>query len=331
MNYFRLFAVLIIVVLGGSPASWAEPSKVEHVIIISFDGLRPDAIRALGLDGAPNFHDVIRNGASTLNARNDPDWTITMPNHTCMLTGRGVEGPAGHNYTDNASPNLSIHTVKGSYVPSIFDVAKQHGLSTGFFVSKLKFHVFLNSYKKNIDVSFVSNHDDAETARRFLEQASRGLPNLTFIHFSDPDHTAHRLGWSTRKRSAYLKAVKKDDGHLGEILQVIRANPAYRDSTVILMTADHGGRGLNHYDNSRFENYRVPLIIWGKGVATRGDLYKINVGTRRDPKKSQVPYSEPWQPIRNSDVANAAMQLLGLPLIAGSTIGNPDPLRVSDH
>ncbi len=330
MKYIRLFAVLVIGIVCSSSA-WAQPSGIKHVIIISFDGLRPDAIRALGLSGAPHFHDVMRNGSFTLNARTDPDWTVTMPNHTCMLTGRGVEGLTGHNYTDNKSADLSIHANKGSYVPSIFDVAKEHQLSTGFFVSKLKFHVFNNSYGKNFDVVSITDHDDDQTLKRFLEEARHGLPNLTFIHFSDPDHTGHHKGWKIEQGSSYLEAVQRDDEHLGEILDAIRANPEYLESTVVLMTADHGGQGMNHTDNHRIEDYRIPLIIWGKGVAAGGDLYKINIEVRGDPGDRQVSYGEPLQPIRNGDVANTALHLLGLPLIAGSTIGNPKPLRVSER
>jgi hypothetical protein len=325
MRCVRLFLLLFLT--SFLIPSWADEPKIEHVIIISFDGLRPDAITALGPNQAPNFHDVMTNGAYTFNARTDPNWTITMPNHTGMLTGRGVDGSQGHNYTDNKSADLSIHENKGSYVASIFDVAHEHHLSTGFFVSKLKFRVFVNSYGKEIDAVSITDQNDAVTLKHFLDQARRSLPQLTFIHFSDPDRTGHRHGWSPKANSAYLSAVKRDDERLGEILKTVRANPAYLNSTVILMTSDHGGRGLNHLDIRLLEDYRVPLIIWGKGVATGGDLYKINMGIRKDPGNLQVSYGEPGQPIRNSDVANGALHLLGLPLIPGSTIGNPEPIR----
>jgi predicted AlkP superfamily pyrophosphatase or phosphodiesterase len=321
----RLLLCALLIVIAPS----AQAAQATHAIIISFDGLRPDAITALGPKAAPHFYDVMKTGSYTFNARTDPDWTVTMPNHTGMLTGRGVEGPQGHNYTDNQSADLSIHEHKGSYVASVFDVAKEHHLSTGFFVSKLKFRVFVNSYGQKIDMVSITDQDDGATLKHFLDQAHQNLPNLTFIHFSDPDHTGHHHGWSVDQGSPYLQAVAKLDGYLGRIVELIRNDPKLADSTVILMTADHGGAGMNHSDIRRTEDFRVPLIIWGKGVATGVDLYTINMGIRQDPGNLQVPYNAPAQPIRNSDVGNAALNVLGLPLIPGSTIGNPQPVRVA--
>ena len=326
MRFFRLLFALFLVFIF-LPDAFAAPA--EHAIIISFDGLRPDAITRLGEKGAPHFYHMMKNGAYTFNARTDPDWTVTMPNHTCMITGRGVEGKDGHNYTDNSSALSSIQEHKGSYVAGIFDVAKEHGLSTGFFVSKLKFKVFLNSYGKNIDSAFVSDQQDMKTLERFLLQASRKLPNLTFIHFSGPDFAGHHHGWSLDKGSAYLAAVQKEDAYLGRIMDMLTDHAELLNSTVIWITSDHGGSGMNHADIHRVEDYRVPLIIWGKDVATGVDLYKINMGIRKDPGDRQVPYAEALQPIRNGDVANGALKALGLPPVPGSTIGNPEAVRSS--
>lgn len=322
--------------LSFGPSVWAG-DHAQHAVIISFDGLRPDAITQWGPANAPHFYDLMREGAFTLNARADPDWTITISNHACMLTGRGVNGPQGHQYTDNQSADRSIHENKGSYVASIFDVAKDHGLSTGFFASKLKFQVFLNSYDGNkakgqpskIDVHFLTDQDDELTLGHALAQIKENLPALTFIHFAGPDKAGHHHGWSLEKNSAYLSAVKSQDLYLGKIWDAIRQDPALAQSTIIFITSDHGGRGMNHSDIKDTHDYRIPLIIWGKGVAVGMDLYTINVGIRENPKGRQVPYDHGPQPIRNGDVANAALHALGLPLVPGSTIGNPDPVRVA--
>ena len=42
----------------------------------------------------PNFRRFQTGGAWTNNARNDDDVTVTLPNHTTMMTGRSVKGPA---------------------------------------------------------------------------------------------------------------------------------------------------------------------------------------------------------------------------------------------
>ena len=307
--------------------------KVTHVVIISFDGLRPDAITQLGPELAPNFHKMIKNGASTLNARTDPDRTVTMPNHTCMITGRGVLGTEGHGYVDNRSAELSIHVNKASCVASIFDVAKGHGLTTGFFASKKKFQVFLNSYAdgrdghaSKIDIHALTDQDDEETLKNFLKQMNIDLPALTFVHFAGPDKAGHHHGWALTQGSSYLLAVQQEDVYLGKILSEIEKLPLLAQSTVVIATSDHGGLGSDHEDKTKMENYRIPLIIWGKGVAGGMDLYKMNKDIRQDPGDKQVPYGQLLQPIRNGDVANCAMSILGLPVVPGSTIGNPDAI-----
>jgi predicted AlkP superfamily pyrophosphatase or phosphodiesterase len=336
MDYRLLKIALIVCVMAAfNTLAFAETQdKITHVVIISFDGLRPDAISQLGPALAPNFHEMINNGASTLNARTDPDWTVTMPNHTCMITGRGVLGKEGHGYVDNRSTELSIHDNKASYVASIFDVVKDHGLTTGFFASKKKFQVFLNSYggdgkhghASKIDIHFLTDHDDQTTLKYFLKQMGADLPALTFVHFAGPDTAGHHHGWSLTPGSSYLLAVEQEDVYLGKILREIGKLPALAQSTVVIATSDHGGLGSNHEDNTKVEDYRIPFIIWGKGVAGGIDLYKMNKDIRQDPGDKQIPYGQLLQPIRNGDVANCAMSILGLPMVPGSTIGNPDAI-----
>ena len=335
-RHFRYVFLLVCLVCLAVSAQ-AQQEKISHVIIISVDGLRSDAITALGPRWAPALYDMIKTGAYTLNARTDPDRTVTMPNHLCMFTGRGVLGGQGHEYTDNSSDNLSIHKIKGSYVASIFDVAHDHGLTTAFFASKKKFQVFLNSYgtnldngqKSKIDIQYITEKDE-RVYREVMKMFKTGLAQLTLIHFSDTDKAGHRRGWSLKRNSSYLSALAKTDRYIASILKKIRQDPRLAQSTVVIVTSDHGGSELNHQDNTKMEHYRIPLIIWGKGIASGMDLYKMNEGIRQNPLDKQVPYDDKFQPIRNGDVANAAMALLGLPCVPGSTIGNPDSIRVKN-
>ncbi len=70
----------------------ARAADAEYVIHISVDGLAPRCLETLLAEGkVPTFARLQKEGAWTHNARTDFDYTITLPNHTCMVTGRPVK------------------------------------------------------------------------------------------------------------------------------------------------------------------------------------------------------------------------------------------------
>ncbi len=309
------------------------------VLVLVVDGLRPDAITKLGAADTPNLHRLIAQGASTLNARTSYESTKTLPNHTGMLTGRGVEGEAGHSVTFNNDDGETLATTHGSYVPGMFDVAHDHGRQTAFFAEKDKFHYLMRSWDAGhgrMDTTGADNGRDKTDIDRIDPAAEivpavkaallDGTTDLIFLHLTAPDEAGHDEEWLS---SEYMDAVEVADGQVGDILATVDANPALRKRLSILVTADHGGQDgdTTHYEIDNRENYQIPFIAWGRGFPSGTDLYAINP-QRSDPGADRPEYSGP-QPIRNMDVANTSLRLLGLPRIAGAVATAWPPLELT--
>ena len=311
----------------------------DQVILISVDGLRPDAINQLGKAELPGFYRFREEGVWTDNARSDYDYTRTLPNHSSMMTGRRVTGPEGHGQISNdmPEPEATLHNNTGeySYISSVFDVTHDNGLSTALYVSKDKFVVFEQSYNLRAENSsgkidnysfLVENRAAGALIDRFVEDMSNQPIDFSFIHIVDTDSAGHGDNWTT---PAYLEAVKRVDSYLQEIFELIDTSETLRNSTSIVLVADHGGTGRAHSDANDSLNHTIPFYVWGSGVAKGEDIYSLNTNSRTNPLNTNPSYEANNQPIRNGDAANLSMQLLGLPAINGSTINAKQDLSVS--
>lgn len=303
------------------------PGGVEHVILVSVDGLNPAAITQLGPSGAPTFYRLMAEGASTLNARTTVERTQTLPNHSSMASGRKVDLPGGHGVTFNEDPGTTIHTAAGQYVASVFDVVHDTGGSTGLFAGKEKFAFYDRSWAATTgapDTTGVDNGRDkidsyirassSSTTTTLVGELASTPRDFTFVHFHEVDTTGHASGWLSPE---YLAAVTAADTQLDRILDAVAADADLAARTVVIVTADHGGVGLFHSDPALADNYTVPLFVWGAGVDASADLYALNPD-RLDPGSTQPAYTAPVQPIRTGEVANLVTDLLDLGAVPGS-------------
>jgi len=324
------------------------PGPVLHVVHVSVDGLRPDAVTTLGPAGAPTFHRLRREGAFTDNARTDPDIAATLPNHVAQLTGRPVFGHEGHGFLANSDPGppTTVHLVATEYVMSVLDVVHDSGFSTAFYASKDKFALLERSWDEwgaaditgeddgtdKIDDARIEG-DAAVLMDAFLAALARDRPTYAFLHLRQPDSAGHSDGWDLALGSGYMTAVAEVDRELGRLLALLESDPELRGTTALIVTADHGGDlgTENHVllpEVGLYESGIVPFLVWGPGVAPGADLYALNDGVRADPGRSIPDVRPDPQPIRNGEAGNLALQLLGLPPIPGSTFGAEQDLRL---
>ena len=234
-----------------------------------------DGFGAVGFtpDNTPVLHSLMREGAYTLHARGVMP-TSSSPNWASMIMGAG---PEQHGVTSNEwetnrfeiSP--TVHGMAG-FFPTIFGTLRQQRPSARIAVIHDwdGFGRLVEPQAPNI----LENHKGStNTAKRAIEVILQAKPTFLFVHFDDVDHAGHTFGW---KSPEYFQAVAQVDGLIGDILTALK-EAGIRDKTVVLMTADHGGKGKSH-GGPTMEELQIPWIIAGPGIR-RGHEIKVSVNT----------------------------------------------------
>lgn len=319
------FAPLLLASCSGLNTGITQP--VDHLLIVSVDGLRSDALIGTGPERLPAFHRLMQ-GAHTLNARTDPSVALTLPNHVGMLTGLPQQGDGGHGWTFNGSDlpdDALLHTTAGRYVPGLFDWAHDRGVRTALFAAKTKFALFDRSWGPEHGARDAVGEDHgrdkideylcAEEAEPLTTAAIRALGaadrTLVFLHLAEPDRAGHGEGWRLGADDPYWLAIQTVDRQLGRVLAAVESRSELRGRTAILLTTDHGGGGGHlhrHFDTRYPVNYTIPFLIWIEGGEPQ-DLYQINRGRLREPHFDNPPLGG-LQPLRHLDLAAIACGLL---------------------
>jgi predicted AlkP superfamily pyrophosphatase or phosphodiesterase len=230
------------------------PSLTRNVVLVSIDGLRPDAIERFG---APTLQRLIREGSSSLSAKTIMPST-TLPSHTSMLSG---EPPDEHGVLW-----YNVASAKADVVefPTLFSVARAHGYRTAAFFSKAKFNALQRP--GTLDYSqapggWFGKWSSTRTVGDVRAHLAEYKPNVLFVHLSDPDSAGHSSGWMS---AAYGRAVRQTDSALADLLS--SADAAYGTGNYsVIITADHGGHDYGH-GSSDPRDVTIPWIAWGRGV-----------------------------------------------------------------
>jgi predicted AlkP superfamily pyrophosphatase or phosphodiesterase len=284
---YRSTILAALILLGLSAISFAQTTRpipqVDHVLIISIDGLRPDVL--LRAD-APNIKRLYQNGSFTFWAQTVPV-AITLPSHTSMLTGVPVE-------THHITFNDERATTRPIYpnAKTIFEVAKEAGYTTAMVTGKSKFMALA----KPNTIDWISAPEDPKTTDATVGENARAMirdhkPQLMFLHFPGVDTTGHAKGWASPEQFTALEAI---DAQLRTIFDTM-AEAGLSDSTVIILSADHGGSGRSHGAGD-VRSLNIPWIAYGPGIRKNFDLTSLRTT------------------INTTDTFATACYLLGIPL-----------------
>jgi arylsulfatase A-like enzyme len=231
-----------------SPAPTAIPRPLaERVLIVSFDGLRPDAI---GKAPMTNLLALMQTSAYTLTAQTILP-SVTLPAHASMLSGLC---PSGHGvYWNDYIPENGF-----AVGADLFDIARAAGLRTVMVVGKEKLrHV---TEPASTDVFIFDDFGEANLAKAAVVEIEQGF-GVMFVHFPSADYTGHEYGWLSKWQ---LQALRNGDTALGQLLAALDAS-GQRASTLIIVTSDHGGHKKTHGSDLP-EDLTIPWIVSGPGV-----------------------------------------------------------------
>ena len=230
-----------------STPTTTPPPRARRVLILSIDGLRPDAI---GLTPMKHLQKLMQSAAYSLNAQTVYP-SVTLIAHASMLTGMC---PSKHGVDWN------------DYLPErgyaqgtdLFDIAHAAGLKTYMYVTKKKLEQLTEP--SSLDKFVFVNDRDTVLTKRLLEEFPQDF-GVLFIHFGITDGMGESYGWLSPQQ---LSVLYRADQALQQILDELDARNLRHD-TLIIITADHGGHNSTHGSNSP-EDMTIPWIAAGPGI-----------------------------------------------------------------
>jgi predicted AlkP superfamily pyrophosphatase or phosphodiesterase len=238
----------IAVISTPAPASAGTAGAIEHVVLISIDGLRPDALEQAN---TPTL-DGLRARGAYHPASQAVLPSVTLVNHASMLGGMTPEkhGIDWNEYDPDAGK------ING---PTLFSLARDYGYTTAMVVGKPKFDhlVVAGSVDNYIYAGFL----DTQVLNQALGVIEAGLPDILFVHLPDVDSAGHASGWMSANQ---LLTISQTDAIVGQLVATLAVRD-YLDTTLLIVTSDHGGVGTAHGGDSP-EEVRVPWLAVGPGV-----------------------------------------------------------------
>lgn len=239
----------------------------KHLIVISFDGLSTldfEIIQSL-----PNFEKFINEASYCKNVYSVYP-TLTYPAHVTIVTGKY---PKNHGIINNTllqpgrrSPDWYWQRkyVKGE---TLYDIAIDSGMKVAALLwpvtakSSIQYNmpeIFANRpWQNQIMVSLFNGSPlfqlslnnrfgalrdgimqpnlDNFTHQSLLYTIKEKKPDLILVHYTDLDTMRHHHGFHSKEAK---KALKRHDRRLGDIIETLKKNNIYDDSTVIAL-GDH--------------------------------------------------------------------------------------------
>jgi predicted AlkP superfamily pyrophosphatase or phosphodiesterase len=234
------------------------------VLIIGCDGFGSISFTP---SNTPVLHQLMRSGAYTLHARGVMP-TSSSPNWASIIMGAGPEqhGVTSNDWETNKFDITPTAVGSGGMFPSIFGLLREQR-PKAWIACVHDWDGFGRLLEPRAPDLLENVKGSPATARRAIEVIHQHKPTFLFVHFDAVDHAGHEFGWLSPE---YFQAVAQMDGLIGELLQAL-TDAGVRQQTVVIMTADHGGKGKSHGE-ATMDEIEIPFIIAGPGIKVAHEI-----------------------------------------------------------
>lgn len=237
---------------------------VKHVVIVGCDGLSPDGVRRAP---TPIMDSIMTNGAWTLRARGVMP-TSSSPNWASMIMAAGPErhGVTSNDWQTNKFEIPPLAKGSGTMFPTIFGVLREQRPSAVIAC----FHDWddFGRLFERAAADFIEDSVGPTNAvRHAIAYFASHHPTFTFIHLDHVDHAGHEFGHGTPE---YYASVEVADKLIGEVIEGLRS-AGMLDSTLLLITSDHGGVGKKH-GGATMAELEIPWLVQGPGVVAGHEI-----------------------------------------------------------
>ena len=233
---------------------------VDHVVLVVWDGLRPDSVNTTH---TPTLARLASEGTVFAN-HHSVYITATVVNGVALATGvypsrSGVL--ANREYRPNINPLKSMGTEsveailrgdemsKGRYLemPTLAEIVRRAGLKTAISGTKPVVRLF-DRTEQDVAISQAKSSspntraDDGTTSQLIDRLWDNGVPPFSLLWLSEPDASQHNAGLGSTNA---LDALQGSDRNLARVLDKLQEK-GVRDKTDVFVVSDHGFSTITH-------------------------------------------------------------------------------------
>jgi hypothetical protein len=251
------FLLSIVLMCSISLSSLAQQASVKRVILFIIDGISIEAPSRLNM---PTFNELIKNGTYI------PESYVIVPHHPT------VGSYSEYNTCSFPNPLIQQGTLflspKNKMVQELFPKGQ-----TALVVNAIDYKSLSRGFSTAIQDVTMSDADVVNASIRILQDQH---PVFMRIHLQAPGTRGFEISQSAPDKpycrnifgqdSPYVKAIENADKLLGKFISFLKKEKL-SDSTVLIVTGDHGENKTGWHSLYNEECWRTPLLFVGADIA----------------------------------------------------------------